>query len=108
MALRFHLEGMLQDFRFATRQLRQNPGFTVTAIVVLALGSAASVALFAFVDAALLRPLPYRDASRLVVAYETTDSCRECNLSYPDYQDWKQAATVFSAFEAWDASVYLW
>ena len=73
----FRLECMLQDLRFAIRQLRKNPGFAGTAILVLALGMAASVAVFAFVDAALLQPLPYKDSSRLVVAYETTASCRE-------------------------------
>jgi macrolide transport system ATP-binding/permease protein len=99
---------MFHDFRFALRQLKKNPGFASTAILVLALGMAASLALFAFVDAALLRPLPYRDASRLVVAFETTNSCRECNFSHPDYLDWKKTNTVFSSFEAWDASVYLW
>ena len=102
------LESVLQDLRFAVRQLRKNPGFAGTAILVLALGMAASVAIFAFLDAALLRPLPYRNASRLVVAYETTNSCRDCNLSYPDYLDWKKANTSFRSFEAWDASVYLW
>ena len=102
------LESVLQDLRFAMRQLRKNPGFASTAILVLALGMAASVAMFAFLDAALLRPLPYRNASRLVVAYETTNSCRDCNLSYPDYLDWKNADTSFRSFEAWDASVYLW
>ena len=104
----FRVESMLQDLRFAVRQLRKNPGFAGTAILVLALGMAASVAIFAFVDAALLQPLPYQNPSRLVVAYETTNSCRECNLSYPDYLDWKKTNTSFSSFEAWDASVYLW
>lgn len=104
----FGLEGMLQDLRFAVRQLRKNPGFSGTAILVLALGMAASVAIFAFVDAALLRPLPYQNPSRLVVAYETTSSCRECELSYQDYLDWKSTNTVFSSFEAWEASVALW
>ena len=63
----FSLEIMLQDVRFAVRQLRKNAGFAGTAILVLALGMAASVAIFAFVDAALLQPLPYKDPSRLVV-----------------------------------------
>src|SRR5689334_2666258 len=99
---------MLQDLRFAVRHLRKNPGFACTAILVLALGMAASVAIFAFVDAALLQPLPYQDASRLVVAYQTTNACSHCNLSYPDYVDWKKANTVFRSFDAWDASVYLW
>jgi|SRR5579871_4535037 len=99
---------MLQDLRFAIRQLRQNPGFASTAILVLALGMAASLSIFAFVDAALIQPLPYQSPSRLVAAFETTDSCRECQLSYPDYLDWKQANTVFSSLDVWDASVYLW
>jgi len=104
----FRLDDRLQDLRFAVRQLRKNPGFAATAVLVLALAIAASVAIFAFVDAALLQPLPYQNPSRLVVAYETTNSCRECNLSYPDYLDWKNTNTVFSSFEAWDASVHLW
>jgi predicted permease len=104
----FGLETTAQDLRFAARQLRKNPGFAGTAVLVLALGMAASIAIFAFVDAALLAPLPYREPSRLVVAYETTGSCRECNLSYPDYLDWQKANTVFRSFEAWDASVFLW
>ncbi len=99
---------MLLDLRFALRQLRKNPGSAGTAILVLALGIAASIAIFAFVNAALLQPLPYHNPSRLAVAYETTNSCRECSLSYPDYLDWKKTNTVFSSFEAWDASVYLW
>jgi hypothetical protein len=53
------LENILQDFRFAFRQLRKNPGFATTAIVILTLGIAASVAIFSFVDAALIKPLPY-------------------------------------------------
>ena len=101
-------ESILHDLRFALRQLSRNPGFAAAAILVLALGLAASAAIFAFVDAALLQPLPYRNSSRLLVAFETTALCRECELSLPDYQDWKTTNTVFSSFDAWDASVYLW
>jgi macrolide transport system ATP-binding/permease protein len=96
----FRLESTLQDLQFAARQLRTNPGSAGTAILVLALGMAASVAIFAFVDAALLQPLPYQNPSRLVVTYETTNSCGECNLSYQDYVDWKKTDTAFSSFEA--------
>jgi len=54
-------ESVLHDLRFALRQLRNNPGFSCAAVLVMALGIAASVAIFAFVDAALLQPLPYMD-----------------------------------------------
>ena len=74
----FLLETMRHDLRFAIRQLRKNPLFAGTATLVLALGMAASLAIFAFVDAALLQPLPYQNPARLVVAYETTNSCRRC------------------------------
>jgi len=59
-------ETVLQDLRFALRQLRRSPGFAATAVLILALGIGASVAIFAFVDAALIKPLPYQNPSRLV------------------------------------------
>jgi hypothetical protein len=64
------LDSIWCDIRFSCRQLIRNPGFAVTAIVVLGLGMGASVAIFAFVDAALVKPLPYKDAGRLVSVYE--------------------------------------
>jgi macrolide transport system ATP-binding/permease protein len=102
------LESIFADLRFALRQFRKAPGFTVTAILVVALGIAASVTIFTFVNAALLKPLPYQDPSRLVAVFEQTSTCPECNLSYPDYQDWKSANTVFSSIEIWEADHYLW
>ncbi len=64
------IENLRKDLAFALRQLRKNAGFTFTAVFVLALGMCASLAIFAFVDAALIRPLPYRDPARLVGVYE--------------------------------------
>ena len=63
---------LMQDLRFAFRQLRKNPGFGLTAVLMLALGIGASVAIFAFVDAALIKPLPYWNPTRLVVLTEKT------------------------------------
>lgn len=103
----FSAESVVQDFRFAIRQLRKNPGFAVTAILILALGICASVAIFAFVDAALLKPLPYWNPTRLVGVYENIPMCPLCNLSYLDYLDWKKSNKVFSSFEAWTGSGYL-
>ena len=102
------LESLWFDLRFALRQLRKAPGFAATAILVLALGIAASVSIFAFVNAALLKPLPYRDPSRLVSVFENTASCPECTLSYPDYQDWKRGNSVFRSFDIWADDAYLW
>ena len=66
------LESVVQDLRFTLRQLRKNPAFTVTATAMVALGIGASVAIFAFVDAALIKPLPYHNTSRLLFVTETT------------------------------------
>jgi len=96
------LENLLRDTRYAIRQLRKNPGFTCTAVLVLGLGICASVAIFAFVDATLIKPLPYRDPARLVGLFETVQFCPQCPLSYPDYLDWKRHNKVFSAVEAFE------
>ena len=98
----FWFETTLQDFRFSLRQLRKNLGFTVTAILMLALGIAASVAIFSFVDAALLKPLPYRGPSRLVGVFESVALFKQSNLSIPDYYDWKKRNEVFTALEVYD------
>jgi macrolide transport system ATP-binding/permease protein len=99
------LENLLRDVHFAVRQLRKNPGFTATAILMLALGMCASVAIFAFVDAALIKPLPYRSPARLVKAFETVEG-RQSALSYPDYLDWKKLNSVFSSFDAYRHSPF--
>ena len=65
------LESILADLRFGLRQFRKAPGFAVTAILVVALGIAASVTIFTFVNAALLKPLPYQAPSRLVAVFGT-------------------------------------
>src|SRR5215467_12441893 len=98
----FWFETTLQDFRFSLRQLRKNLGFTVTAILMLALGMAASIAIFSFVDAALLKPLPYRDSNRLVGVFESIAMFKQSNLSIPDYFDWKKRNTTFTALEVYD------
>jgi macrolide transport system ATP-binding/permease protein len=100
-------ESFVQDLRFALRQLRKNPGFTATAILMVALGMGASVAIFAFVDAALIQPMPYRDPARLVSVFETVDSCPLCNVSYQNWRDWRKMATAFSSLEAWGYTRYM-
>jgi macrolide transport system ATP-binding/permease protein len=91
----------LQDVRFALRQLRKTPGFTWTAILTVALGLCASVAIFTFVDAALIKPLPYREPSRLVGVFERVEMFPQSNLSYQDYLDWKRMNRVFVSLAAY-------
>ena len=93
------LEHAAQDLRFALRQLAKTPGFTATAIITLGLGMGAAVAIYAFVDAALVEPLPYPQPSRLVNVTETTPQIPRAALSYPDYLDWKRLNTVFSSLD---------
>jgi macrolide transport system ATP-binding/permease protein len=95
---------LMQDLRFAFRQFRKNPGFGLTAVLMLALGIGASVAIFAFVDAALIKPLPYADPTRLVDVTEKTALFPRNNLSYPDYVDWKRMNTVFASMDVYEGS----
>jgi len=95
------VDNLLQDVRFAVRQLRKNPGFTATAVFILALGMCASVSIFAFVDAALIKPLPYQNPGRLVSVLESGPECPQCALSYPDFLDWKKLNTVFSSMDGY-------
>ena len=101
------MSGLLQDVRYALRQLRNAPGFTATAILILALGMSASLAIFAFVDAALVKPLPYADPNRLVTVTEFTSMFPRANLSYPDYLDWKRTNQVFSSMDVYTTTGYL-
>src|SRR4030095_3575076 len=86
---------MINDFRFAFRQLRKSPGFTFVAILTLALGIGANTAIFSVIYAVLLRPLPYPEADRLMIVTETGASMPQIPVSFPDYVDWKRDNTVF-------------
>ncbi len=101
------IDNVIQDARFAARQLRKHPGFTATAVLMLALGICASVAIFAFVDAALVKPLPYQQPSRLVGVFESVPLFAHSNLSYPDYLDWKRLNTTFSSLDVYDRTGFM-
>ena len=97
------IDNFIHDMRYAVRQLRKNLGFTCTAILMLALGLCASLAIFAFVDAALIKPLPYRNPRKLVGVYESVlPACRQCNLSYLDYLDWKERNKAFQSLDIYN------
>ncbi|HEY7387262.1 MAG TPA: ABC transporter permease [Bryobacteraceae bacterium] len=101
------LDRIVSDIRFAGRQLRHSPEFALIAILMLALGTCASIAIFAFVDAALIKPLPYKNPGRLLGVFERIDPwCPHCNLSWPDYLDWKKENSTLSSLDIFQANGY--
>lgn len=104
------MTAILQDLRFALRQLRRSPGFALTAILTLALGIGANTAIFSLLDQALLRSLPVRDPQQLVFLegtgklWEGHSSINggdpEAYFSYPMYRDLRDGSTVFTGLVA--------
>jgi len=89
------LENTRQDIVYGLRGLRRNPGFAATAILSLALGIGAGVAIFTVVDGLLLRPLPFREPDRLVMVWEARNATRQNVVSPANFQDWKAQNSVF-------------
>ncbi|MGH9684607.1 MAG: ADOP family duplicated permease [Candidatus Acidiferrales bacterium] len=90
----FWLETLWADARYSLRMLRRSPGFTIIAVLTLALGIGANTAVFSVVDAVLLKPLPYRDPGRLVVVWESKQNPHNA-VSPPDFLDWRARNSVF-------------
>src|SRR4026208_1067383 len=93
----------MNDLKFALRQLRKSPGFTVVAVLTLALGIGANTAIFSLVNGVVLRPLPFPDAERIIYfegknpAAGITDS----NISYLDFTDWSRQSDLFASTAAY-------
>jgi hypothetical protein len=103
---------MVQDVRFGLRMLVKNPGFTGLVVIMLALGIGANTAIFTVVDAALLRPLPYKNPDRLVQLWETRQAgeIKQMDASYPDYLDWGQPTEIVDGicgYTGWGGSFTL-
>ena len=95
-------ESLVQDMRYAVRSLVRAPGFSVVAILVLAIGIGTNTAMFSLVDAMLLRGLPYAAADRLVVLTGTVQrtTVERRGNSFPDHRDWRAMSTRFDDIAA--------
>ncbi len=104
------VEGLAVDVRFAIRTLWRNKGFATVAVLTIALGIGANSAIFSVVNSVLMRPLPYRDAGRLVVVWTrfTNDNQPTFPVSAAEYIDYRSETTAFEdmgAFGTWTATV---
>ena len=88
---------LVQDVRFALRQLRKSPGFALTAVLTLALSVGVATAVFCVIDAVILRPLPYAHPEKIVVVSGHSQSGYQQPASWPSYQDERAQASTFSA-----------
>lgn len=100
------LETLTQDLRYGARTLRKSPGFTLIAVLTLALGIGANTAIFSVINAVLLKPLPFKDPDRLVQLWETEPAPGNFPLTGPDYLDWQAQNTTLesSALYGWPQS----
>src|SRR5712691_1912483 len=95
---------LFQDLRYGLRMLAKNPGFTAVVVITLALGIGANTAIFSVVNRVLLRPLPYRNPSRLIMLWETYQQFPRVWASVPNLIDWREQNHVFDTIGAYRLS----
>ena len=100
------MTGLPQDFRYGLRALRSAPGFSLVAIVALALGIGATSAIFTLLYGVMIRPLPFPDPDRIVTSISTREmrGIRDGGVAYSDYQDWRQQPDLFQFSALWRPS----
>jgi putative ABC transport system permease protein len=101
-------EAVLQDLRYGARVLRANPGFSMVAILTLALGIGANTAIFSVAQGVLLRPLPYPDGDALAMVWmdNARIDLREDWHSYPNYEDYRDTSTTFAAMAVFNRGAW--
>jgi len=103
------MTGIIQDLRYALRQLRKNPGFTAVVLITIALGIGANTAIFSVINGVLIRDLPYHDASSLALIWSIgRDGDKRDQLSFTDIDDYRSQNHVFEnvvAFGDWSATL---
>src|SRR5262249_42304321 len=99
------LDGLRADLKIAYRQLKSSPAFTLVATLTLALGIGANSAIFALVDATLLRPLPYGSPDRLLAVWENSEKTARSYVSPLNMLDWNARSRTFEKIAGFTPNV---
>src|SRR5215472_1373715 len=97
------MSGLIQDFRYAVRQLQKSPGFSTIAVLTLALGIGATTAIFSVVYGVLLRALPYSDPGRIMAIFEVTTKGTWNRLADPNFDDFRDQCRSFEVMAKYSA-----
>ncbi|HMB26932.1 MAG TPA: ABC transporter permease [Blastocatellia bacterium] len=102
------MQTLWQDLRYGARMLWKSPGFTLIAVITLALGIGANTAIFSVIDALMLRPLPFREPDKLFQVWESNVKLgyKEMSASYPNFADWRDQNQVFEQIAIYSDSTF--
>ena len=105
MKLRDRIDSLLQDVRYALRNVRARPAFTAAVVLTLALGIGATTAIYSVVQAVLLKPLPYAGVDRVVMVWNHWTNWPRTWLSQPEVYDYAQQREIFASFAAFTSQI---
>jgi len=102
------MQNLLQDLRYGARMLLKKPGFTLIAVLTLALGVGANTAIFSVINSLMLRPLPFREPDKLFQVWESNVKLgyNETDASYPNFADWRDQNQVFEQIAIYSGGTY--